>query len=296
MFVQNGEFYIKLNNVKHWCKIGGIENETTPILFIHGGPGGNCYGFEKTIGLELERFSTVIYYDQRGCGRSDQPNDINAYSISIFISDIAKLCDALNIKKVIPLGFSFGGQIAAEFTLSFPSYVEKLILHAPTEFFDFYRNYFVQVFGFQSVATGKFKEKIDKVLNSDLNIEEKWMRVWSIADSKTKLAFFFHQTDAAEKMKKIWRERSFKSSNLMSIGLQKIKNEIRLLDRVNKISVSTLIMVGLYDRNVGVELSRNFAENIKNSKIVIFNNSAHYPHIEESKKYVEVVKKFISNT
>src|SRR5262245_18657164 len=41
------------------------------VIFIHGGPGYNCYSFELSTAQKLaDRGFYVIVYDQRGCGRS----------------------------------------------------------------------------------------------------------------------------------------------------------------------------------------------------------------------------------
>ncbi len=46
------------------------------IIFLHGGPGYNCAGFEFTTAQTLlESGFYVIVYDQRGCGRSQGFND-----------------------------------------------------------------------------------------------------------------------------------------------------------------------------------------------------------------------------
>ncbi len=285
---------IEINGVRHWCKISGVENKSIPIIFIHGGPGGNSYVFERTVGPLLEKFSTVIYYEQRGCGRTEKPVDENAYSIPILASDIEKLCITLNIDKMIPLGFSFGGQLALEFASRYPTYVEKMILHAPTEFFDNSRNYQVQITGFEYVSHGDVKKQINDIINSDEPVEVKWMKVWNSADSKTKDRFYFHQQTAAVKFRTIWKENTAKSSGFLSGALFQQKNDIRLLDRVFKIQSPCLILVGLHDRNVGVELCRDYSGRIQDSKLAIFENSAHFPHMEEPEKYALEIFKFIS--
>jgi proline iminopeptidase len=237
----------------------------------------------------------VIYYEQRGCGRSDKPLDEKAYSISILTSDIEKLCVTLKIDKIIPLGFSFGGQLALEFALRYPAYVEKMILHAPTEFFDNTRNYSVQINGFEYVSQGEVKNQINKIIKSDESVEFKWMKVWNAADSETKDRFYFHQQAVAREFRRIWKENKAISSGVMSGSLLQQKNDIRLLDRVFKIKSPCLILVGLHDRNVGVELCRDYASRIRDSKLVIFGDSAHFPHMEESEKYAIEIKIFVQD-
>ena len=114
--LRNGEGQVELNDITHWYRIAGAEHATTPLVIIHGGPGGNVYNFERTMGPKLETFATIIYYAQRGCGRSVPPQDPNAYSIPLLVSDLEMLRQKLGLVKMIPLGFSFGGELALEYT------------------------------------------------------------------------------------------------------------------------------------------------------------------------------------
>ena len=78
---QNGERFYTVNGIRHWVKVKGSEHKTTPIVVVHGGPGGNNYNFEQSPGPKLEKFATVIYYEQRGSGRSDAPADPKDYRL-----------------------------------------------------------------------------------------------------------------------------------------------------------------------------------------------------------------------
>ncbi|MEE9377792.1 MAG: alpha/beta fold hydrolase [Candidatus Lokiarchaeia archaeon] len=289
----NKEFFLKINDIKHWCKIKGIKNKSTPLVIIHGGPGGNNYAFERTIGPYLEQFATVIYYEQRGSGRSEAPVDEGAYSIPLLISDLKSLCTQLKLNNIIPLGFSFGGELAFEFALAYPNLVEKIIVQAPSDFCDNNRISYVQIYGFAQVASGDLKDKIEEIINSNKNIEEKNSLIWEIVDVKTVDKLLFKQSKNAELNRKYWEESGLINTGLMLKVLKSQKNEIPLLNRVSKIEVPTLILIGLYDRNVGLNLGRDFANNISHSKLVIFENSAHFPDIEESEKYADVIKDFI---
>lgn len=179
--------------------------------------------------------------------------------------------------------------------MRYPSYVEKMILHAPTEFFDNLRNYLVQIIGFEYVSQGEVKNQINEIIKSEDLVEYKWMKVWNAADSKTKDRFYFHQQAVAKEFRRIWKENKANSSGVMSGSLLQQKNDIRLLDRVFKIKSPCLILVGLHDRNVGIELCRDFASRIRDSKLVIFEDSAHFPHMEEPDKYIKEINFFLSD-
>jgi len=292
--MENGEFFLTINSIKHWVKIAGAENGTIPLVIIHGGPGGNNYTFERTIGPYLEEYATVIYYEQRGCGRSEAPEDKEAYSIPLLISDLEILCNDLKLKKIIPLGFSFGSELALEFVLLHPDLVEKVIIQAPTIFCDANNRIpNIQLNGFLQIAEGNIKKQIKEIINSELNLDEKIDKVWEIVDTETVDKLLFHNRENAKQNRKLWEESGLINPGLMFKALKKQQNKVPLLERVAQINIPILIFVGLYDRNVGIDLCRDFASKIPNSKLFIFEKSAHFPDIEESEKYAQIVKDFI---
>ena len=48
--IRDGEYHAVLNGVNDWYRIAGAANHTTPMVIVHGGPGGSTYKFEHTIG------------------------------------------------------------------------------------------------------------------------------------------------------------------------------------------------------------------------------------------------------
>jgi proline iminopeptidase len=115
-----------------------------PILVVHGGPG---IPFRQPVaGLErLARDYKFYYYDQRGCGDSTRP--FNGFESSDFYGNMTKLERTLGIgaqvadierirrllgqDKLILLGHSFGGMLAALYAAEFPERIEALVLVAP---------------------------------------------------------------------------------------------------------------------------------------------------------------------
>lgn len=78
----------------------------TPILALHGGPGGTSCRFEVLAPLARER--PVIFYDQLGSGRSDHPSDTSLWNVSRFVAELAAVRKALNLERVHVLGHSWG--------------------------------------------------------------------------------------------------------------------------------------------------------------------------------------------
>lgn len=293
--LRNGESQLELNSITHWYRITGAEHMTTPLLIIHGGPGGNVYNFERTIGLKLETFATIIYYEQRGCGRSMPPQDPNAYSIPLLVSDLEMFRRKLGLEKIIPLGFSFGGELALEYTLAHPQHVEKLIVQAPTMGIKSERLACVQLYGFRRVARGAVACKIREIINGSGSLQKRLKKVWESVDTETVDRFLFHNSEVARLNRRLWQESGLVNTGQMHKVLVNQPAGISLWDRVHTIQVPTLVIAGLYDRNVGVESCRDIAGLIPNARLALFEHSAHFPDMEESEKYAQVVYDFLFN-
>jgi pimeloyl-ACP methyl ester carboxylesterase len=74
----------------------------------------------------LSNHFRVIIFDNRGAGRSEKP--AMEYSIRLFADDTAGLMDALDLQGANILGYSMGGYIAQELALNYPAKVKNLIL------------------------------------------------------------------------------------------------------------------------------------------------------------------------
>ena len=120
------EGFIDVPGGKVWYRTAGT-GKGTPLLTIHGGPGGTCdYLFSLDV-LGDER--TVIYYDQLGSGKSDHPKDLSLWTTARFVDELAALRKALGLEKIHLLGHSWGTMLAVEYIKTkHPTGIESLIL------------------------------------------------------------------------------------------------------------------------------------------------------------------------
>jgi proline-specific peptidase len=110
------------------CTIGGgAAAESTPLLILHGGP-GVPHDYLENLEALASRQQRVIFYDQLGCGRSDQPDDPARWQLPRFVAEIDRVRSALGLDRVVILGQSWGGMLAIEYALSQPLGLQGLIL------------------------------------------------------------------------------------------------------------------------------------------------------------------------
>lgn len=109
-----------------------IVGSGEPIIVVHGGPGLDHEYLQP--GLDaLGATNTLVYYDQRGTGRSAANLDESGINFDAFVEDIDRLRDALGYDRVSVLGHSFGALIALEFARRYPDRTRALILMNPVE-------------------------------------------------------------------------------------------------------------------------------------------------------------------
>jgi len=70
----------------------------------------------------------VIFYDQLGCGFSDQPDEPQRWQIPRFVNEIDLVRAALNLRDVILLGQSWGGMLSMEYALHQSAGLKGMIL------------------------------------------------------------------------------------------------------------------------------------------------------------------------
>lgn len=292
--LRDGEYRLELNGIAHWVRVAGARRGGVPLVVVHGGPGGNTYNFERTIGPRLEAFTTVIYYDQRGCGRSDPPPDPHAYSLPLLAADLEALRRLLGLDRVALLGFSFGAELALAYAQQHPEPVHALILQAPTLMTTRpSRTFWTQLWGFYHLAEGGLRERIARLLSDDGPLEERWLQAWSAVDVATVDRFLFHQPGAAALNRRLWRESGMSNTGDMLRALMRQPRPLDALQALAGIRAPTLVIVGLHDRNTGVDACRDLAALIPGARLVVFEHSAHFPEIEEPERYANEVRRFL---
>ena len=76
----------------------------------------------------LSKHFKVITWDMRGHGRSDYPEDQEAYSEAATVADMAALLDAVDAKDAVVGGLSLGGYMSLAFNATHPERTRALLI------------------------------------------------------------------------------------------------------------------------------------------------------------------------
>lgn len=98
-----------------------------PVLVFHGGPGG-ALRIHHAKPFNRRKYR-IIFFDQRGCGKSTPTGELKHNTTQNILFDSNKLLEYLNVKdKVIILGSSWGSTLGLLFAQNYPEKVEMLLL------------------------------------------------------------------------------------------------------------------------------------------------------------------------
>jgi proline iminopeptidase len=101
----------------------------TPVVFLHGGPGiadmaGDAASFGRLTGDGYD----VFIYDQVGTGRSNRLEDPNRYTIAREVADLEAMRRRIGADRVVLIGHSWGGQVAASYPRLYAPLVRPRVL------------------------------------------------------------------------------------------------------------------------------------------------------------------------
>ena len=114
---------------KVWTKRFG-NNPSIKVLLLNGGPGATHEYFECFESFLPKEGIEFIYYDQLGCGNSDNPNDTAYWDLARYVEEVEQVRVALKLdeKNFYLLGHSWGGILAMQYALKYQAHMKGLII------------------------------------------------------------------------------------------------------------------------------------------------------------------------
>ena len=126
--LKEGEGKTNVHGGQIWYRVIG-KGKGTPILMLHGGPGGTSRSFYQFESIGIDR--PIILFDQLGSGRSDYHTDTRLLTIPFFIEQVKSVVNKLQLESFYLHGHSWGTALALEYYLQYPKGVKGIIFNSP---------------------------------------------------------------------------------------------------------------------------------------------------------------------
>jgi pimeloyl-ACP methyl ester carboxylesterase len=294
---------VSLNGLNQWVYIRSQNKDNPILLFLHGGPGFPGIGIAEAYQSALENKFTVVQWDQRGAGKSFSPN-ISAETMNIkqFISDLVELVSYLNQtinkQKIYLAGHSWGAMLGMLTVKQYPDLFQYFIsigqsvdAALTTEVrFPFLLEEAKKrgdVEGLEKIETAK-QNGIGDLFQVEYDYVVKYGSAFYGKSDVSPLAeiFFIKNTLYGDSEK-----QSIQSGMEFSGILWNDIFAVNLMEQVTKIEVPVLFISGKYDMLCPTELVTKYYERLEapNKQIMYFEQSAHFPFLEETEKFCEVI-------
>lgn len=262
-------------------RIGG----TGPAVLLIHGMAGSSRTWKDSAEL-LVRDHTVIAPDLLGHGESAKP--MGDYSLGAFASGLRDLLGVIGMERLTVVGQSLGGGVAMQLAYQHPELVERLVL----------------------VGSGGLGREVSWMLRlltlpgSELLMPVLFPRF--LGDRGNDVSRFLHDRGIrAPHLAEMWRAySSLSGAENRGAFLRTLRSvidaggqSVSALDRIYLASgIPTLIVWGDQDPIIPLEHAHRAHEAIEGSRLVVMEGIGHFPHVEDPRRFVEVLEEFVSST
>jgi proline iminopeptidase len=116
------------DSARLFYRVMGQRGDT--IIAIHGGPGVDLESIANDFAPLAEKH-VVIFYDQRGAGRSELPKDTTRLVVQRQIADLDEVRRHFGARSVTLVAHSYGPLLAASYALQHPQAVRRMVFFGP---------------------------------------------------------------------------------------------------------------------------------------------------------------------
>jgi pimeloyl-ACP methyl ester carboxylesterase len=260
------------------------DGDGPAVLLIHGMAGSSRTWKDVTELLVADH--TVIAPDLLGHGESAKP--MGDYSLGAFATGLRDLLGVIGVDRVTVVGQSLGGGVAMQLAYQHPELVERLVL----------------------VCSGGLGREVSWMLRAlTLPGAELVMPVIFprfLADRGNDVNRFLHQKGLrAPHLGEMWRAySSLSGAENRGAFLRTLRSvvdpggqTVSALDRIYLASgLPTLIIWGDEDPIIPIEHGYAAHAAIEGSRLEIMEGCGHFPHVEDPRRFVELLRDFMATT
>jgi len=260
----------------------GVANSATPVIVANGGPGlSHVYMLQNDVWTRLGQHRQIVFYDQRGTGKSKRVSADAAVGMDAQVADMEAVRAKFGFTKFDLVGDSYGGLLAMAYAAAHPEHVAKLILSdsAAPAWKDIVQ-----------VLPDVFPDVLEQIAASEKNAAAGDDAADRGIRNHFRMLFYSEENRDAY----LAGAKDLGATPKVGAAVQKATRALDLTAELPKFNFPTMVITGRYDMNVAPLTAWNIYKAIPGAKFVVFEKSGHLPSYEEPDKYVKVVDAFLS--
>ncbi|BAJ83160.1 peptidase S33 (plasmid) [Acidiphilium multivorum AIU301] len=286
--------FAPFDGYRTWYRVSGdLEAGGPPLVVLHGGPGA-AHDYVDRFRLLATPRRAVIHYDQLGCGRSTHLPDRGAafWTVDLFLAELDNLLDHLGIRdRYAVLGQSWGGMLAAEHAVRRPPGLKALVIaNSPASMVTWV------------AEANRLRAELPAEVQQTLLAHER-AGTTDHPDYEAAVDVFYHRhlcrlDHWPDEVKRSFAQMAEDPTVYHTMNGPSEFHVIGTLrtwditERLHVIAVPTLVLSGAFDEATP-ETVRPYVELIEGARWVLFDQSSHMPHVEETARCMDVVGGFL---
>ncbi|MFQ6043186.1 MAG: proline iminopeptidase-family hydrolase [Candidatus Poribacteria bacterium] len=286
------EGFVSFRGYNVWYRIVGDHEAPNklPLLCLHGGPGAT-HDYLEPLEAMAATGRRVIFYDQLGNGNSDHPSNPSMWTVSLFVEELGVMRHALGLERVHILGQSWGGMLAMEYALTQPAGLASLIVaDSPVSM--------PQWVSEANRLRAQLPSEVQRIL-----LEHEAAGTTDSSEYQEAMLIFYRRhvcrLDAWPDCLNRTFEKLMQNPEVYStmngpseFHVTGVIKDWDIVHRLGEICVPTLVISGRYDEATPA-IAETVHRGIPGSERVLFENSSHTPHLEETERYMQVLTDFL---
>lgn len=261
--------------------------DKTPLLVTHGGP-GVCHNYLLSLN-QIAQYRPVIFYDQGGCGTSTVKGH-QKWGMDFFLQELEELSDALKLKKFHFLGHSWGGALGIEYALIHKNRLKSLTLASPLISGDLWTRDMQHVTAQMPVALQDILHKHEKANTLD---DPEYLKVRQTHSETYIFRMKPEPEDLRYSLYHVNRDMYLAMAGPYRLRITGLLASYDRFDDLKRIAtIPTLVTCGRHDIATPETLQK-CVEKLPRGTLHVFENSAHFPHLEEAEAYAYKLEEFL---
>jgi len=290
--MSSSEGFVAFRGHRTWCRsVGESAPGHLPLLVLHGGPGATHQYLEPL--AELARFGRrVIFYDQVGCGQSDHPSNPDFYDVATFVAEVDAVREQLGLDAVHILGQSWGGMLAMEYALTHPAGLASIVVADSPASMTLWVS-----------EANRLRAELPPDVERTLSAHETAGTTSDDAYAAATMEFYRRHVCRLETWPDcVMRTMQALTDDGLVYNVMNGPSEFHVVGklktwditaRLPEIDVPTLLLSGRYDEATPAIVGA-IHDRIPKSEWILFDESAHMPHVEEPTAFNAAVRGFLA--
>ncbi|MBF0458331.1 MAG: proline iminopeptidase-family hydrolase [Nitrospirae bacterium] len=289
------EGFLDIGGGKIWYQICGVDKRGIPLIVVHGGPGFSHDYLEPLNMLSDER--PVIFYDMTDCGNSSKSDDPSRWCVEYLGRELAEVLAALGLKRCHALGHSFAGAVVVSCHLDARcEEITSLILASPLLSGQLFSD---DIRGAIELMPEDQGVILRAACNSDMSgFTQEQLEAAASAYYKR---FYCRLEPWPECLyRSIGKQNRSFFNHMAGGGLFNFNGNLRnydITDKLGAIKVPVLLTWGAHECvNPDLDEVALYNNKILGARSVVFPESGHMPHLEETEAYLKAVRDFLKES